>query len=160
MTAPGEFARVVDSHPNTPGYTGPRLFVGGVKVDTLYGDKDSIASRINAAVAAHVQKAVQEAIDEYESMRAQWPNNRVACANCKKPVEVTALNALKCDKCAVEVPKLLNDISVRRAVEEFRERAAKECELLEERFGGKLATPKACAAAIRALANAPTEGKA
>ena len=29
----------------------------------------------------------------------KWPNNRVACVNCKTPVQVTALNAIRCDDC-------------------------------------------------------------
>lgn len=30
----------------------------------------------------------------------KWPNNQVACVNCKSPVKVTALNAIRCDKCS------------------------------------------------------------
>lgn len=30
------------------------------------------------------------------------PNNRVACVNCKQPVDVTALNAIRCDRCKPE----------------------------------------------------------
>lgn len=38
-----------------------------------------------------------------------WPNNRVACVSCKKPVTVTALNAIRCDRCK-EMPPAVSEI--------------------------------------------------
>lgn len=34
-------------------------------------------------------------------------NNRVACVNCKQPVDVTARNAIRCERCkAAQLPEI------------------------------------------------------
>ncbi len=96
MTAPGEFARCEDKDGTISLYIGEEVEIDfsatGSKMDI--GDFEAAIEYINAAVAAHVQKAVG------------------------KTMTVVA-NDLEKEK------KILMGEAVRRAVEEFRERAAK-----------------------------------
>jgi len=40
-----------------------------------------------------------EARQRIAELEAEYPNNRVACVSCHGPVDVTALNAIRCQRC-------------------------------------------------------------
>ncbi len=111
MTAPGEFARV--ERVIVKGDTMPRFqaVVGKFRGDmTLVEEIARIeADKINAAVAAHVEKAVEE---DRKRRDVLW---ECKCSDCGLHY-ITKFDSGICPLC----------IAVRRAVEEFRERAAVE----------------------------------
>lgn len=49
----------------------------------------------------HRAEHAEARVRELES----YPNNRVACVNCKQPVEVDALNAIRCEACQRDIRK-------------------------------------------------------
>ena len=76
----------------------PQVFVKGID----YTGSELLA----AAMLACAEVGAELRITETEKMssraivkKAQAANNVVACASCKRPVEVTALNAVRCVEC-------------------------------------------------------------
>ena len=106
---PQEFARV-DSKGTIAGVEYGILIVGGISVMVMDADHaESYASSINAAVAAHVRRSVDE--------DRQWVAKRlIAWAKGKEPAN-TAFTSGELRDVAYAVEE-----KVRRAVEEFRER--------------------------------------
>lgn len=63
-------------------------------------DLNDPVAREAATAADKTRRQVEAALAlTPDTLRAQAANNQVACVNCKRPVQVTAMNAIRCNAC-------------------------------------------------------------